>query len=68
METPGVSPLECALSAVRACVLVLPCRAHPTNISRDFCHILLPYLVSDTRVPYRLVYRLSNQPDVAELL
>jgi hypothetical protein len=30
-EIPGVSPLGCALLAVRACLLVPLCRAHPTN-------------------------------------
>jgi hypothetical protein len=30
-ETPGVSPLGCALLAVRARLLVVLCRAHPTN-------------------------------------
>jgi hypothetical protein len=53
-EIPGVSPLGCALLAVRACLLVLLYRAHPTS----FPHIqptLLSYLVSDTQVPHCLM-------------
>jgi hypothetical protein len=41
------------------------------NFSHDTCHIqplLLSYLVSDTQVPYSLVFRLSNQPDVARMM
>jgi hypothetical protein len=70
-ETPGVSFLGCALLAVRACLFVLLCRAHPTKFLTDTCHIqpiLLSYLVSDTRVPHFLIYRSSNQPDVAEMM
>jgi hypothetical protein len=58
-DNPGVSPLGCALLAVRACLLVLLCRTHLINfltryLSYGACHIqliLLSYLVSDTRVP-----------------
>jgi hypothetical protein len=68
-DTPGVSPLGFLpwwLSRL-ACwcysvVRILPSFSHHT------CHIqyiLLSYLVSDTRDPPFLVYRSSNQPDVA---
>jgi hypothetical protein len=67
-ETPGVSSLGCAmwLSGL-ACwcycvVCILPRFSHHT------CPILLSYLVSDTRVPHFLVYRSSNQPDVAVMM
>jgi hypothetical protein len=32
-KTPGVSSLGCALVAVRACLLVLLCCVHPTQVS-----------------------------------
>jgi hypothetical protein len=38
-EIPGLSPIWCVLLAVRACLLVLLCRAPPTNF---FTHYL-PY-------------------------
>jgi hypothetical protein len=44
---PGVSPLGCALLAVRACLLVLLCCVHLTKfITRN-----LPYSVYPTVVP-----------------
>jgi hypothetical protein len=50
-ETPGVSPLGCALLAVQACLLVLLSFAYLPSHSYDTCHIqsiLLSNLVSDT--------------------
>jgi hypothetical protein len=46
-ETPGVSPPGCALVAVRACLLVPLCCAHPTNFLTRF----LPSPVYPTVVP-----------------
>jgi hypothetical protein len=46
-EAPGVSPLGCALLAVRACLLVLLCRVHPTKFLTRY----LPYPVYPTVVP-----------------
>jgi hypothetical protein len=46
-ETRGVSPLGCALVAVRACQLVLLCCAHPTKFLTRY----LSYPVDPTVVP-----------------
>jgi hypothetical protein len=72
VETPGVSPLGCALLAVRACLLVLLRCAHPTKflkrylpypILMSYNPVLMSYILSDTRVPQEfLVCRSSNQP------
>jgi hypothetical protein len=35
-ELPGVSPLGFALLAVRACLMVLLCCAHPTNFLKRY--------------------------------
>jgi hypothetical protein len=49
-EIPSVSPLGCALLAVRACLLVLLCRAHPTNcITRYLPHPAYPAVVPRVR-------------------
>jgi hypothetical protein len=71
-EIPGVFSLGCALVTVRACLLMLLCFVHLTKFlsrpSWPIQSILLSYRVSDTRVPYCLVYRSSNQPDVAGMM
>jgi hypothetical protein len=67
-ETPGVSSLGCALVAVRACLLVLLCCVHPTKFLTPYLPYPPSYLVSDTRDPHVLVYRSSNQPDVAGMM
>jgi hypothetical protein len=46
-ENPGVSPLGCALLALRACLLVLLCRAHPSKFVTRY----LPYPVYPTVLP-----------------
>jgi hypothetical protein len=68
---PNVSPLGCALLAVRACLMVLLCCAHLTNLLTRY----LPYAVyptvmpsADTRNPDFLVDRSSDQPDVAGMM
>jgi hypothetical protein len=49
-EIPGVSPLGCALLAVRACLLVLLCRAHPTNfLTRYLVYPAYPTVVPSVR-------------------
>jgi hypothetical protein len=58
-ETPGVSPLGCALVAVKACLLVLVCCAHPTKFLTRY----LPYPVYPTVVP-SVRYTSSTLPDL----
>jgi hypothetical protein len=50
MKCPVCLPLGCALLAVRACLLVLLCRAHPTNnLTRYLLYPAYPTAVPSVR-------------------
>jgi hypothetical protein len=68
----GIKPAQVVSHSqcLHACWGYSVVRILPTS-SHDTCHIqpiLLSYLVSDTRIPYCLVYRSSNQPDVSGMM